>query len=88
MPAGRPRRPNYTPDANTVAWAKVLAARAIGKQVQDFMVAWILECRVLDDYHAMIVSMYGDGVRPIKYFEATDVILEVVDNMFNGEQHV
>lgn len=89
MPAGRPRKLRSTPDEKLpTVWDRVKAARTVGKQVQDFMVAWVLECRMLDEYHAMIISMYGEGVKPYKYFEATDVILEVVDKMPTGEQHV
>lgn len=60
------------------AWAKVLEARKYGKLLQDFMQAWIAECKVLDEYHDMMNSMYGDQYK-YKYFAPTTVVLEAAD---------
>ena len=60
------------------AWAKVVTARKYGKLLQDFMLAWIAECRMLDEYHDMMGSMYGDQYK-YKYFEPTTIVLEAAD---------
>lgn len=61
---------------------RVFAQRREGKKLERFMVAWIRECRIIDEYHAMIESLYGEGMKPRKRFEVTTVILETIDELF------
>lgn len=77
---GRPRKGEERSVSDSASWVKIVAARAQGKRVQAFMTAWVLECRMLDEYHAMIESMYGEGGKPRKHFEATSVMLEVIES--------
>jgi hypothetical protein len=69
------------------AWARVLEARKYGKLLQDFMLAWIAECRVLDEYHEMMHSLYGENYK-YKYFEPTSIVVEAADQFeTTGEPH-
>lgn len=60
------------------AWDKVVIARKYGKILQDFMQAWITECRILDEYHDMMGSMLGEQYT-YKYFAPTSIVLEAAD---------
>lgn len=79
MPRGK-AKPKNKPKVAVApsAWAKVVTARKYGKLLQDFMQAWITECRMLDEYHDMMGSMLGEQYK-YKYFAPTSIVLEAAD---------
>jgi hypothetical protein len=82
MPLSLKKKPPKCKEAIPSVRERTFAQRREGKKLERFMAVWIRECRVIDEYHAMIESLYGEGTKPRKKFEVTTVILETIDELF------